>query len=110
MDTLNLCATLSPVLTVSTLNTEQSMIEFLELAAPTGEMRVSLKCDELPARAHPMDYRYSIRIRIDGWCECKSRANGAGSTRYYKFRTYPQALEHARNWALRKISEARRAA
>lgn len=109
LDALNLGVTFSHVLTVSTQPGVTTMIEFVELAAPTGEMSAYLKCEELPHRQHPMDYRYSIRIRVDGWCECKSRSSGAGSTRYYTFRTYPQALEHARKWAKRKIAEARRA-
>lgn len=82
------------------------MIEFIETHYSDNTATARLACDALPQRNHVGDYRYTIRVRADGRCECKSRANGAGSTRYYTFRTYSEAMNHARKWALRQIKRA----
>jgi hypothetical protein len=84
------------------------MIEFIETTNRDGETSAYLKAEGMPKGAKPEDYKYHIRVRADGWCECRSRAYGAGSTRYYSFRTYAEAMEHGVKWAKRKIAEAKR--
>lgn len=86
------------------------MIEFNEIARRDGYMTIVVKAAGLPAGRDPRDFRYVITLRPDGACESRSRANGAGSTRHYSFRTYDAAQAHAVAWAKRKIVEARRAA
>lgn len=85
------------------------MIEFIELHLPTGHCKVRVVADGMPTTRDPADFTYRITIDPDGWCECRSRAHGAGSTRYRTFRTYAHAQAHAIKWAKRKIAEARRA-
>lgn len=85
------------------------MIEFKELARRDGYMTIVVMADGLPIGRDPKDFRYVITLRPDGACEARSRANGAGSTRHYSFRTYDAAQSHAAAWAKRKIAEARRA-
>lgn len=79
------------------------MIEFVETALPHGYMSSRLRAEGLPTGMY-----YHIKVRPDGWCEAKSRANGNGSVRYYSHRTYDEALEHATKWAKRKIAEGKR--
>ena len=83
------------------------MIEFSEKVVADGVMKVALLCPELPVACDGRKYRYVITVCSDGWCRTSSRANGNGSIRYYSFRTYAQAQEHAVRWAKRKIAEAR---
>jgi hypothetical protein len=81
------------------------LIEFREVwSEGTGRMKAALVCAELPAGMF-----YRIVVESTGHCSCTSQANGPGSRRYYWKPTYEAAQEHGCEWALRKISEARRA-
>ena len=80
------------------------MIEFIESYTREGEMHVRLFAPDLPKAYDGKQYAYQIRVRTDGWCECRSRSNGAGSTRYHTFRTLDDAMAHAVRWAKRKIA------
>lgn len=81
------------------------MVEFLEKHHADGTSTIVMVSDELPNGYDGKRYAYTIRVREDGWCECKSRSNGPGSTRYYSFRTLDQAFTHGMKWAKRKIRE-----
>lgn len=85
------------------MTTTTGPIEFLE-SYRDGETHVRLVAPNLPKARDGRQYAYRIRVRADGWCECVSRANGAGSTRYYSFRTLDGAFAHAIKWAKRKIA------
>lgn len=80
------------------------MIEFIENGNREGYLSISVQAEGLPMRRDPKDFRYHITVRPDGWCETRSRANGAGSVRYYNFRTYAEAQAHATKWVKRKIA------
>jgi hypothetical protein len=86
------------------------MIEFVEKFHADGTATAALVSDELPTAYTGKRYTYRITVHADGRCEAKSRADGNGSTRYYTFRTYPEALGHGFKWAQRKIAEAKRVA
>ena len=84
------------------------MIEFAEKHFNAHTL-YTLVADDLPTRNDARDYRYSIDLcHATGGCYCKSRSYGAGSTRYYSFRTLDQALAHATKWAKRKQAEGRK--
>jgi hypothetical protein len=69
-----------------------------------------LVADGMPERCDEVrDYRYSIHHDHEsGECFCKSRSYGAGSTRYYTFKTLDEAFAHAIKWAKAKQAEQRR--
>lgn len=77
-------------------------IEFIETYKADGYTHVAIKAEGLPEGMY-----YRMTVRPDGWVEAKSRARGAGSTRYYTHRTLEAAQQHATAWARRKIAEAR---
>jgi len=79
-------------------------IEFVERYTNGGEMQVRLVAPNLPKAYDGKQYAYQIRVRTDGWCECRSRAGGNGSIRYYTFQTLDEAMAHAVTWAKRKIA------
>ena len=84
-------------------------IDFLETYNDDGTITAELRANEtLGKRREWKDYRLTITVRDDGWCETRSRAHGAGSTRYYTHKSYDDAQAHAVAWARRKIAEARR--
>lgn len=85
------------------------MIEFVETFREDGSAFVRMKANGLPTTRDATDYTYRIIIAPDGWCESRSRAHGAGSTRYRVFRTYAEAQAHGIKWAKRKIAEAKKA-
>jgi hypothetical protein len=80
------------------------MIEFKETFQFDGITMVSLVADGMPERCDPRDYKYSITVYPEGRALGKSRACGNGSVRYYRFKTYEQAQEHAIKWAKRQIA------
>jgi hypothetical protein len=84
------------------------MIEFRETYNADGTADIRLVAPELPKAYDGRQYAYTIRVREDGWCECKSRAEGPGTTRYYSFRQLDDAFAHGMKWAKRKISEAKK--
>jgi len=84
------------------------MIEFRETYNADGTADIRLVAPELPKAYDGRQYAYTIRVREDGWCECKSRAEGPGTTRYYSFRQLDDAFAHGTKWAKRKISEAKK--
>jgi hypothetical protein len=85
-------------------------MEFIETYQPGGEITSRLVCADLPIAYDRKRYSYNIKVRVDGWCECISRAEGGGSVRYYSFRTYDLAMAHATSWAKRKIAQSKRGA
>ena len=85
-------------------------MEFIETYHSDGKITSRLACADLPISYDGKRYSYNIRVRIDGRCECISRAEGCGSVRYYSFRTYDLAMAHATAWAKRKIAQAKRGA
>lgn len=90
------------------MNHLPTFIDFTETYNDDGTMTSTLCAVGLGKRREWKDYRLTIHVRADGWCETRSRSNGAGSTRYYEHRTYDEALDHAVRWARRKIAEANR--
>ena len=86
------------------------MIEFNETYNADGTSDIHLVAPALPKAYDGKQYAYTIRVREDGWCECKSRADGPGSTRYYAFRRLDDAFSHGMKWAKRKIAESKRGA
>jgi hypothetical protein len=84
------------------------MIEFRETYNADGTADIRMVAPELPKAYDGRQYAYTIRVREDGWCECKSRAEGPGTTRYYSFRKLDDAFAHGMKWAKRKISEAKK--
>lgn len=78
------------------------MIEFIENTTSTS-FQAHLRAAGLPATM-----RYTVFQEIDGKVWSQSKAYGLGSTRYYSFKTYDEALEHGVKWAKRKIAEANR--
>lgn len=86
-----------------------AFIDFLETYNNDGSITAELRANEpLGKRRESKDYRLTITVRDDGWCETRSRAYGMGSTRYYTHKSYDEAQAHAVAWARRKIAEARR--
>jgi len=84
------------------------MIEFTEKNFNTRTI-YTLVADQMPVGLYAGDYQYTIdHLHSTGGCYCKSRSFGAGSTRYYSFRTLDQALAHATKWAKRKQAEGRK--
>jgi hypothetical protein len=81
------------------------MIEFLEFHNADGTSNIRMVSDELPTAYDGKKFSYNIQVSANGWCQCKSRSNGPGSTRYYAFRTLDQAFTHGMKWAKRKIRE-----
>jgi hypothetical protein len=86
------------------------MIEFFETHNADGTSDIRLVAPALPKAYDGKQFSYTIRLRDDGWCECKSRADGPGSTRYYAFRRLDDAFAHGMKWAKRKIAESKRGA
>ena len=78
-------------------------IEFQERYFEGGTMQVRLVAN-LPIGRDGKRYSYSIRVDSNGRCECKSRADGDGSTRYHAFLTLDEAIAHATKWAKRKMA------
>jgi hypothetical protein len=84
------------------------MIEFVRKYNQDGTVDFSMIAPELPKAYDGKPYAYFIQLRADGWCTCKSRAEGPGSIRYYNFRKIDDALAHGLKWAKRKISESKK--
>lgn len=83
------------------------MIEFKETFSFDGITLVKLCADGMPERNNGKDYQYTITVWPEGRAMGKSRAWGNGSVRYYQFKTYAEAQEHAVKWAKRQIAKER---
>ena len=84
------------------------MIEFKETFTFDGITLVKLVADGMPDRGNSKDYQYTITVWPAGNALSKSRAWGNGSVRYYHFKTYAEAQEHAVKWAKRQIAHERK--
>lgn len=84
------------------------MIEFFETYSADGTANIRMVAPALPKAFDGKQYAYTILVKANGWCECKSRSEGPGSTRYYSFRTVDDAFAHGTKWAKRKISTAKK--
>lgn len=84
------------------------MIEFFETYNADGTANIRMVAPALPTAYDGKKFSYTIKVKGNGWCECKSRSNGPGSTRYYAFRTLDQAFAHGMKWAKRKIREEKK--
>lgn len=79
-------------------------VEFIERFDAKGVCSATLVCKALPAG-------HSCRIRRDGDIYIRrTKANGKGSIRYTVHIDLDAAFREGRQWALRKVAEARREA